>query len=48
MVNDAFVGYPGWAIWEYISDWDPNDTSFAPRFCGYASINSGWAVNFAF
>jgi len=44
MVDDILMGYAGWANWEYIVCWD---TSFAPRFCGFTSIGSGWAVDFA-
>jgi len=44
MVDDILMGYAGWANWEYIACWD---TSFAPRFCGFTSIGSGWVVDFA-
>jgi hypothetical protein len=47
MVDDLFMGYAGWAIWEYIVYWDSNDTSFSPRFCGFGCKSSRWAVNFA-
>jgi len=47
MVDGILMGYYGWAIWEYVTDWDSNDPLFSPRFCGFTSKGSGWAINFA-